>query len=341
MCKSRKFLRKIVFGGNLFFGGMLLFSLVLPLVPPAYFVFSFLSIFTPIVLIINLLYFVFWLIFQRKKALFSGVLLLMAFPFLGRFFQISTQQEILPTDFRLMTFNVRVFNHFQWNSDAKLNRKIVDFIKEKHPNIVAIQEFHRWETHHFPFYKYKKIIYKEENDQIGQAILSDYPIINSGSLNFPNTSNNGVFADIVLKNDTIRLYNLHFESFHINPEEQSFSQEDSKRLFLNIGKRFERQQQQYEVFDAHRKESPFPIAVCGDFNNTAFSYLYRKMKSDNLNDAFQEAGNGFGKSFFFKYFPFRIDYVLLDKKFEVIDYQTFSKIPYSDHYPILVTFRSK
>ena len=73
--------------------------------------------------------------------------------------------------------------------------------------------------------------------------------------------------------------------------------------------------------------------MCGDFNNTVFSYVYRILKGDLL-DAFETSGTGFGSTFDFKYFPVRIDFILADQSFKVGTFKNYS-VPYSDHFPIL------
>ena len=50
-------------------------------------------------------------------------------------------------------------------------------------------------------------------------------------------------------------------------------------------------------------------------------------------DTFEEAGNGFGKTYDFKFFPLRIDFILVDKRFTVNGFRTFEE-KLSDHYPI-------
>ncbi len=42
-------------------------------------------------------------------------------------------------------------------------------------------------------------------------------------------------------------------------------------------------------------ESPYPVIVCGDFNDTPASYAYRKI-SRSLQDCFLQAGAGHGKA---------------------------------------------
>ncbi|MBD09318.1 MAG: endonuclease, partial [Flavobacteriaceae bacterium] len=54
-------------------------------------------------------------------------------------------------------------------------------------------------------------------------------------------------------------------------------------------------------------------------------------------DTFEEAGNGFGKSFDIKFFPLRIDFILADERFKVNGFKTYSDVNLSDHYPIKAT----
>ncbi|WAC03292.1 endonuclease/exonuclease/phosphatase family protein [Lacinutrix neustonica] len=77
------------------------------------------------------------------------------------------------------------------------------------------------------------------------------------------------------------------------------------------------------------------MIVCGDFNNTAFSYVYKKIKGD-LKDTFKVAGNGFGRTYNFKFFPMRIDFILVDKAFSINGFKTYN-VQYSDHYPVMAT----
>ena len=327
---------KIIFTLNIILGVLLFFTYLLPFIPPRFSPISFLSIFTPILLIVNVLFILLWLFMKKKNILFSAVIILVGLPFIHRFFQWRGEGQVIDNQINIMTFNVRIFNHYNWNPDKKIRENIIDFIKEKHPKIIALQEFYKKEVNSFDFYKYKRIIYKKNSDKIGQAILSDYPIISSGSLNFPETGNNGVFADIVINKDTIRLYSVHFESLHL--DDDHFSDIHTKRFFSNISNRFSRQQEQVEILEENFKKCPYKKIVCGDFNNTAFSYLYQKISSNNLIDSFQEAGSGFGKTYDFKYFPFRIDYIFIDKSFQITGHKAFSDIRYSDHFPIMASF---
>ena len=69
-------------------------------------------------------------------------------------------------------------------------------------------------------------------------------------------------------------------------------------------------------------------------NNSAYSYVYRSIRG-KLNDAFEEAGQQFGATYKFKYYPARIDYIFTDKKLKVKSFNNFSDFKYSDHTPII------
>ena len=93
------------------------------------------------------------------------------------------------------------------------------------------------------------------------------------------------------------------------------------------------QQLQTELFLKHKNKCNYKTIVCGDFNNTAFSYVYRAVKGD-MTDTFKEAGNGFGRTYNFKFFPMRIDFIFADPAFKVNGFKTYD-VEYSDHFPIM------
>lgn len=337
MVKKLNTFEKVLFFANLLFAIVLLFCYLVPYIPPKNFPrLSVLSLATPLFIIINVLFSVYWLFRLKKPFWCSAVVLLLGYHHLGRFVQLWGGTSIGKQGITLMSFNARLFNHYNWHSDPNLEDKIMAFIHSEKPDILVVQEFYKHKKYE-PQYAYKQIISKKKSDNIGGAVFSNFPIIGTGSLDFPKTGNNGIFTDIVIKQDTIRVYSLHLESLHISPKEEDLLQEDKKQLLKNIGRRFVLQQEQAEIFRKHQQKSPYRTIVCGDFNNTAYSYVYRQIKGENLNDAFTQAGQGFGSTFHFKYFPLRIDYILLDKSLKINHFQKFEE-NLSDHYPIMVDF---
>ncbi len=254
----------------------------------------------------------------------------------GSLYKFSSSKKIEnPNNLKVMNYNVRLFNLYNWIPEKSIENKIVDFIKTENPEILSVQEYHPHKNIDVSFFKYKFEKLTGKKIRSGQVIFSQFPIINSGSIEFPDTANNAIFADVVKGSDTIRIYNIHLESMHINPNVENLKKEDSERLFNRVGTTFKMQQFQTELFLMHKKQCPYKMIICGDFNNTAFSYVYRKIRGD-LNDTFIEAGNGFGRTYDFKFFPVRIDFIFADNAFSVNGFKAYNE-HYSDHYPIMST----
>ncbi|MGM5469964.1 endonuclease/exonuclease/phosphatase family protein [Flavobacteriaceae bacterium LMO-SS05] len=338
--KQLRFLDKAMFFVNSLAATMLLLSYILPYFDPKKFpILSVLSLAVPLLIILNLLFMVYWLLQVKKKLLLSFTILLIGFIFLSPLYKFTASKHIEdPENLSVMNFNVRLFNLFEWIPDYKLKLKILDFIVEKQPDVLSMQEYRPDESIKLDgYYKYEELSGNKVKN--GQAIFSKFPIVNKGSIEFPNTSNNAIYVDIVKGRDTIRIYNVHLQSLRINPTEEKLDIESSENLLNRVSTTFKLQQSQAELFLAHKAKCQYKMIICGDFNNTAYSYVYKEIKGD-LQDAFVEAGNGFGRTFNFKFFPVRIDFILADQSFEVNAFKTFDA-ELSDHYPIMTKVKIK
>ncbi|MDB9960738.1 endonuclease/exonuclease/phosphatase family protein [Oceanihabitans sp.] len=333
--KKLSFLNKIIFFFNVVAAIILLLSYVLPFIPPKSFsLLSVLSLGVPFLILVNVLFFGYWVFKLKKQFMLSLVALAIGYFSFGTLYKFSTTKNTeIVNSLTVMNYNVRLFNIYGWISEENIEIKIIDFIREKAPDVISFQEYHPHKNIDLSIFKYKFEKLSGKKTKYGQAIFSQYPIINSGSVAFPNTSNNAIFVDIVKKEDTIRVYNVHLQSLRINADVDKLAQEDSERLFKSVGQTFEMQQFQTELFLKHKKQCKYKMIICGDFNNTAFSYVYKEIKGD-LQDAFKVAGNGFGRTYDFKFFPTRIDFILVDNAFPIDSFKTFD-IQYSDHFPVM------
>ena len=348
--KRLSWFNKVMFVCNIVLAVLTFIAYFLPFVAPKLFpLLSVLTLFLPMMLIMNMLFFVYWGLQLKRQILLSVIVLLLGMPFISKFYKFSAPDYVeAPSDFKVMSYNVRLFNKFEWSDKKTIPIEISDFVNENNPDILCIQEYSA--SGNFDSRKFKyKYIYTRKGDKIktGEAIFSKYPIINPGRMMFPNTGNNAVFADIVKGTDTIRIYNIHLQSIQISPDVHKISedinaidQQKSEMMFKRIGAAFKQQQQQAEMINEHKKDCTHPIIICGDMNNSAFSYVYRQIKGD-LNDCFEEAGQGFGKSYDFNYYPARIDYIFADKKYDVKLFRNFPEIVDSDHFPIITILSKK
>ncbi|MDI1256359.1 MAG: endonuclease/exonuclease/phosphatase family protein [Flavobacterium sp.] len=348
--KQLSWFNKVTFVLNIVLTILTIIAYILPFLAPKLFPFlSVLSLFLPMMLILNLLFFFYWAIQLKKQILLSGLMLLLGMTFISKFYKFSGDDYVAAIgDFKVMSYNVRLFNKFEWSDKKTVPVEISDFVKENNPSILCIQEYSAAAGFEHKIFPYEYIFFhKGDKIKTGQAIFSKYPIINKGRITFPDSGNSALFADIVKEKDTIRIYNMHLQSIQISPDVHKISEDineidkqKSEVMFKRIGIAFKRQQQQAELIMNHKKDCKYPIIICGDMNNSAFSYVYRQIKGD-LNDCFEEAGQGFGKSYDFNYYPARIDYIFADKKYVVKLFQNFPEIVDSDHFPIIATLSEK
>ncbi len=196
------------------------------------------------------------------------------------------------------------------------------------------------------------LLYKFPSNSIsvsnGLSILSKYPLYNKGLINFENSNNGGIYSDLKYKNDTIRIYNLHFESLHLSsndtlntteyPGKIKKSLDQAVKTFRQgktrqrIEKIFNIQEKQVLRFNEIQKTNDNFSIVCTDLNNNAFSKPY-KLLSSNYKDSFAQKGSGFGTTYEISSIPFRIDFILVDPRLEVISFETYD-LSLSDHRPI-------
>lgn len=265
----------------------------------------------------------------------SAVMLLAAYFFFNPFYKFSTKEDTSSyrNTISVLSYNVRLFNAYEKDENAShISEVLIKTIQTAEPDVIFIQEYYRNTTHKFPEHPYSYVHFKDINVGLGHAIFSKYPIINEGAFDFKQTYNNSLFANIVKGNDTLRLYNLHLMSLGVLPSVNSLQEGDKKKLYSRMTLAFEKQQEQVETILAHINTSKYPVILAGDFNNTAFSYIYRKLQ-EGMKDAFVEKGNGLGTTFRFDSYPVRIDYILTSETLKVLDFETLDET-FSDHFPI-------
>lgn len=333
---------KFIFVFNSLAATALLLSYLLAYIPPKTFpLLSVLSLGVPVLILINVLFLIYWAIRLKRQVLLSAIVLLLGYTYVSRLYQFAGDEDpVAEDDFLVMSYNVRMFNAYNWKDDKEIPEKITRFIKEKAPDILCLQEYYIGATGLSEIYPYSYIKLKRKNDEFGSAIFSKFPIINKKSVDFPQQgNNNAIYADLVMDEDTIRVFNVHLQSLNVKPEIHELQKEDSEKLLARIGSGFAKQQDQAELMLAELRHTPHKTIVAGDFNNTNFSYVYQKVKNENdFKDSFLEAGSGFGQTFKLNYFPLRIDFLLVEEDIEVQSYERF-RVDHSDHFPIMARLR--
>ena len=340
--KNLKWFNKIAWILNITLVLLTLLGYLLPSMAPKLFPFlSVLTLILPTLLMLNLVFVVYWLVQLKRQVFLSIIVFLIGYTFFTKFYKFSaTNEETIESDFTVLSYNVRLFNLFKWIPNENVPENIKLFIEEQNPDIICFQEYSKSADYELDDYKFRHIIMHGNQIKTGQAIFSKFRIIDEGEIALPNSDNNVVYADIVKNKDTIRVYSIHLQSVNISPDINEIDESKSKRIFNRLSEAFKIQQLQSELIQDHMQDFKGHKIICGDMNNTAFSYVYKNISGD-MNDAFVEAGKGFGQTYNYKYYPARIDYILVDDVFEVKEFKTFNEFKNSDHFPIMARLNMK
>jgi endonuclease/exonuclease/phosphatase family metal-dependent hydrolase len=173
-------------------------------------------------------------------------------------------------------------------------------------------------------------------------VLSKFEIVKSGTVRKESSENNQIiYADLKTPKGIIRVYNVHLQSHRITQEELQSTEQNKWKITLRKLKRgFQNRGPQITQLEQNIAKAPYPVLVCGDFNEMPYGYSYQRLKK-TLNNSFENAGFGFG----FTYngpIPFlRIDNQFADKRMEISNFKTLSNLGWSDHFPIMATYTLK
>ena len=178
---------------------------------------------------------------------------------------------------------------------------------------------------------------------LSQAIYSRYPIKQSQTIEFPNTNNGAIWADLDVKGMTIRIINVHMQTTNFDRMRSKAAQargaqdeEQERAIYLDYSDNFRentvRRAGQAEQISSLINATEYPLIVCGDFNDPPGTFTYETLKS-GLKDGFQTAGEGYGATYRGVHHLLRIDYLFHSTLLEGIKYKV---IPYdmSDHNPV-------
>ncbi|OFY87972.1 MAG: hypothetical protein A3K10_07705 [Bacteroidetes bacterium RIFCSPLOWO2_12_FULL_31_6] len=330
--------------------------------PKTFWPLSFFGLAYPLILLINIAFVIYWAIFRKKQILLSLIIILLGLMNIRSHFQINLKNKNQINDstnvLKVISYNVRLFDLYEWSSDRNTDNKIFELIKDSKANIICMQEFMNEGgggiisvDSMVNSFKANQLHaeYTDEfgpQSRLGIAIFSSYPIVEKGRIDFGKSTHNiCIYTDINVNGDTIRVYNVHFQSIHFGKEDYitlekiDNSETDDKKQWMGIRKilkklkiAFSRRSNQAELVANHIKHSPYKVILCGDFNDTPGSYSYHTV-AEELNDAFIEKGTGLCNTYLGLFPFFRIDYILHSKDIECLSYERIDK-KLSDHYPI-------
>lgn len=334
-------------------------------VPTPHWAAGFLMMSLPGAIIVNLFFFVFWIFVDAKKSLAPLFLICLGSVFLPRTYQFSKSNDEAHKKksgaFTVLNYNVYGFwvTQFHRRENDWQTNEMKKWVVDQDADILCLPEYYN-EKYQEAFktvkylknagYKYhnfwKNKTMKEGTTFQTLAIFSKFPIVSHSERN-TEQQNGLMYVDVLAGRDTVRIIGVHFYSMSLSlsslvrQKEMAGVKRETNETFRRMKTGFTSRILEVNLLEEWIKESPYPVIVCGDFNETPYSYFYGRTRR-LLKNAFEEKGEGFG--FTYNKIPWfiRIDNQFYDdKKLTLYDFKTWKNIKYSDHNPSIGTYSVK
>ncbi len=357
-----KFVDRVVLILNVLAAIAMLIAYLAPVVNPARMFFPALfGLAYPYILMAHLAFVCYWLIRLKEEILISLIVTLLGWGHINNLIPLNLRPSEIPVNIsqdrflKALSYNVRGFNIYKWNKEPEAKKEIFKFLEAQEPQLLCLQEYYTssssGQTHadisrQLKYLPHNAVYYATDHTNrngFGIATFSKYPILKKSRIPFNSSFNAAMYTDILFQSDTVRVFNIHLQSIRLQEDNYAFM--DTARLKYNneqmseiraIGSRlktaFTMRAEQAQVIASYIKDSPHPVVVMGDFNDTPQSYAYRKIKR-GLDDSFRKSGRGFGNTYAGELPSFRIDYIMYSPPFLSSEFQRI-KSDHSDHYPI-------
>ena len=357
----RKLLYRIFLGANILFALSLILSYLSVHINPSVCAFPALfGLAYPYLLFINVVFAFIWAVIIKWEALISIAVIAGGITHFSNYIKLSKPSGDKTGTFEVQSYNVRLFNYFEGKKNSNSEKRILDLLKNSQADIICLQEIYIIGDPGAKereikaalggkYFSHFKVIPTGKNRFYGIATLSRFPMAYRGDIVHEKSSSLSIYTDLVRGNDTIRLFNNHLQSFHLNRMEKTFLAEltagsDNKETLYEIRsisaslrQGFARRADQAQNVKERINRSPYPVIVAGDFNDVPYSYTYAKIRGD-LKDIFQEKGFGFDYTFNESFFRFRIDQVFYDPRIELTAFKMENDQHGSDHFPLYCKF---
>lgn len=317
----------------------------------------------PIAWAFNVAFIIFWGVGRSWRSMLSVVTLLAGFWLWPRTFAYEpTGRNITgePT-VSIFSYNVMTFDAVGYFRDKKLSANsqgITRFVCRQTADVLCFQEFYNEPTlpayniierltlagypHHVTLHPARA---PGETGLIGVALFSRYPILQQGETIFKDF-NGMVWADVKIGRDTVRIINVHLQSMGIRVT-KVFTQDklsgvkyETRSIVSALRMGFTDRREQVGIIEDFVAQSPHPVIITGDFNDTPYSIVYERLRK-RLRNAFEDAGRGFGFTLNRAPQYVRIDNQFYDPRLTALSFETLRDVPFSDHYPIQGRFGIK
>ena len=264
----------------------------------------------PILVVVNTILFTYWLIRLRYWLWIPLTGLMVNYEYITSMYQIYNPTKYANENrLKIVTYNVHSFGNEITGFSAK---EFAEMMNKEETDVLCFQEYRGngdFTEQDLQNTYAKTFPYSFIPEGLSQAIYSRYPIKQSQTIEFPNTNNGAIWADLDVKGMTIRIINVHMQTTN-----------------------FDRMRSKAAQARGAQDEEQERAIYLDYFNDPPGTFTYETLKS-GLKDGFQTAGEGYGATYRGFHHLLRIDYLFHSTLLEGIKYKV---IPYdmSDHNPV-------
>ncbi len=337
--------------------------------PSSWWFIGFLTFGLPFFLLCLAFFIVFWLFAKPLWAGISILAILAGIPAIKNIIAVNFSSNFhIPKDshsIRVMSWNIEQLNIQHYKDKPWIKQQMLDLINQYDPDIACFQEVVLGEKkksiNYLPditkklkfsdyFYSYAIKDDFDSYHHFGIIIFSKFPIVSRQTfVNYPNDYNSTFqYVDIIAASDTVRIFNIHLQSLKFSKDNLSYLDKaglesdsnitESKNIIAKMKTGFIKRSIQADFIKGEIEQSPYPVVVCGDFNDVPNSYAYQTI-GEGLQDAFVKKGLGISRTFSSISPTLRIDNIFADPVFTVTQFVRVKKL-LSDHFPIIADLKS-
>lgn len=302
------------------------------------------SLTAPILYLLDVVVALYWVVRMRWQPLVVMLLVVIVGAFYApRYFAADVWR-----DYNKKHPESRYIKILSYNVRGGLSEAEADTIRSYRADILCLQEAAISNEHWKTLCTKYNTTYREGKSVGTCHILTRYRILRSGQIDTLHQQH-GVWADIAINKDTLRVVNLHLQSTSISSEDTKFLEhheyihdEERDNKFWSIVTRLTEKNvvraAQADVVRNFLENTKYRVVLCGDLNDVPMSYTYRTIRGD-LNDAFLEAGDGYAYTYNTEYRLLRIDNIFVSPSIDVATYEVDTTVHLSDHYPVIARIK--
>lgn len=311
-----------------------------------------------VIFFFNVLIFILLVLLWSRKAWIAVLALLISIPGLKKSYSFGTKVKA-DNSIRVMSYNLHLFSDITKKTNKEeFANNLMNLVREQSPDVLCCQEFQSYNYImtrpqcieafangiDFPY-----VYYNKKNNFGGNVIFSKYPIQKvTEESGFGQENLYGVMVSVDAgEKGKFHVADVHLLSYNItdnelnvlmNPTERQKNLDTVGKTVLhkyNYG--ILRRSDEIDSMLGGMPPVDGPVIVCGDFNETPLSNVYRKMQKAGYVDTFTKVGRGVKSTFARKLLLLRIDYIWANSEVVPLNFER-NYFKASDHYPIILDF---